>query len=112
MKGDKVYLTDFGISLNWESLSGSTTTDDSGKTWLYCAPKVAYHQKRNSSSDIWSLGCVFLEITTVLAGLKIGDLQSYFREENGNYRFCTNIDMIPGWVERLKSNSAWKIQHP
>jgi serine/threonine protein kinase len=106
VKGDKVYLTDFGISLDWESLSGSTTTDDSGKTWLYCAPEVAYYQRRNSSSDIWSLGCVFLEMTTVLAGLKIGDLQSYFREKNGNYRFYTNIDMIPGWVEKLRSSST------
>jgi len=112
VKGDKVYLTDFGISLDWESLSRSTTTDDSGKTLLYCAPEVAYFEKRNSSSDIWSLGCVFLEITTILARLKIGDLQSYFREKNGNYRFYTNIDMIPGWVERLNSNSALEDSTP
>jgi serine/threonine protein kinase len=112
VKGDKVYLTDFGISLDWESLSGSTTTDDSGKTWLYCAPEVAYYQKRNSSSDIWSLGCVFLEMITILVGLKIEYLQSYFREKNGNYRFYTNIDMIPGWVERLKSSSALEDATP
>jgi hypothetical protein len=46
-------------------------------------------------------------MTTVLAGLKIGDLKSYFREKKkGNYRFYTNIDMIPGWVERLRSSST------
>lgn len=32
VRGDRVFLTDFGIALDWEELSRSTTTADSGKT--------------------------------------------------------------------------------
>jgi serine/threonine protein kinase len=52
VKAERVYLADFGISLDWESLSRSTTTEDSAKTLLYCAPEVAQFKPRNSSSDI------------------------------------------------------------
>jgi serine/threonine protein kinase len=101
VKGETVYLADFGISLDWESLSGSTTTEDSAKTWLYCAPEVAGYKPRNTSSDVWSLGCVFLEMTTVLAGLEIKDMQQLFRSTNGDYRFYTNIEIIPTWSTLL-----------
>ncbi|KAF2035712.1 kinase-like protein, partial [Setomelanomma holmii] len=74
VKGSEVYLADFGISLDWENLTRSTTTADSAKTWTYCAPEVANQQKRNSSSDIWSLGCVFLEMLTTLKDLPVQDL--------------------------------------
>jgi serine/threonine protein kinase len=34
----------------------------------YCALEVANHEPRNTSSDIWSLGVVFPEMTAVLKG--------------------------------------------
>ena len=77
VRGSEVYLSDFGISLDWEQLSRSTTTDDSAKSWIYCAPEVAEYQKRNSSSDMWSLGCVFLEMSTVLAGQTVDKMRRY-----------------------------------
>jgi serine/threonine protein kinase len=97
VKGVTVYLTDFGISLDWEGLSRSTTTEDSAKTVLYCAPEVAGYKPRNTASDVWSLGCVFLEIATVLAGLEVEEMQQFFRTTNGDYRFYTNIGIIPNW---------------
>ncbi|PMD22734.1 kinase-like protein, partial [Hyaloscypha hepaticicola] len=66
VKGNNVLLTDFGISLDWEHMSRSTTSTDFGHSPVYCAPEVANFEPRNSSSDIWSLGCVFLEMTTTL----------------------------------------------
>src|SRR5438045_1116618 len=64
VKGDRVLLSDFGISLDWEDLSRSTTTADSGKTWIYAAPEDAQYQNRNSSTDIWSLAWLSFEIAT------------------------------------------------
>ena len=32
-------------------------------TNAYAAPEVIAERPRNSSTDIWSLGCVFLEMT-------------------------------------------------
>ncbi|KAH9209800.1 kinase-like domain-containing protein, partial [Leptodontidium sp. 2 PMI_412] len=79
VKGAHVYLTDFGVSLDWENLSRSTTTEDSAKTPLYCAPEVARWEKRNTSADIWSLGCVFLEMLTLLKNRTVEEQRQYFR---------------------------------
>lgn len=69
VKGHHVYLADFGISLDWTDFGNSTTTGPAtAVTHQYCAPEVADYFPRNSSSDIWSLGCVFLEIWTVIKG--------------------------------------------
>ena len=101
VKNDWVYLTDFGIALDWELLGRSTTTEDVGKTWIYCAPEVAQSEKRNMSSDVWSLGCVFLEMTTVLKGRSITEMQEYFKKLSGNYRFYQCKDAIAEWAKGL-----------
>ena len=104
VKNDCVYLADFGIALDWESLGRSTTTEDAGKTWIYCAPEVAQYEKRNLSSDVWSLGCVFLEMTTVLKGRSVIGMQEHFRRLHGSYRFYKCKDGIAGWANGLRAS--------
>jgi serine/threonine protein kinase len=101
VRGPEVYLTGFGISLDWEILTRSTTTVDSAKSWTYCAPEVASYQKRNSSSDVWSLGCVFLEIWTVLKGATAQDLRKLMLEHSERSRYYENLDVVVDWAARL-----------
>ncbi|MCJ1248962.1 hypothetical protein MMC30_006183 [Trapelia coarctata] len=106
VKGQNVYLTDFGISLDWEALTRSTTTDDSAKSWVYCSPEVANYEKRNSSSDIWSLGCVFLEMSTVLKGHNISAMRTSFRKHTESYKFFQNIPAIREWSLTLRESGS------
>jgi len=106
VKGDKVYLTDFGISLDWENLTRSTTTKDTAKSLIYCAPEVASSEKRNSSSDIWSLGCVFLEMLTVLNGFLVQDMRLFFKSKSESQRFYENIPQVPEWISNLLTTST------
>ena len=62
LKGNEIYLTDFGMSFDWTELSHSTTEGKMAGTPRYASPEVASQQPCGSSSDIWSLGCVFLEV--------------------------------------------------
>jgi serine/threonine protein kinase len=63
VKGSKVFITDLGIARDWTGKVRSTTTGFAGAfSHDYAAPEVANHQPRNSKSDIWSLGCVFLDM--------------------------------------------------
>lgn len=101
VKGDRVFLTDFGIALDWENLSRSTTTADSGKTPIYAAPEVARYEKRNTAADVWSLGCVFFEMATVLKGQTVDAMRAFFAERSGNNRFYANIKEFGAWVDRL-----------
>jgi len=101
VKGPNVYLTDFGISLNWENLTRSTTTKDTAKSLVYCAPEVARYEPRNSSSDIWSLGCVFLEMFTVIRGRTVDGMRQFFKVKRCSYRFYENISPAHEWIPEL-----------
>ena len=65
-KGSVIY-TDFGYSLDYSGVGQSTTTGrPNALTQKYCAPEVSDWGDRNRKSDVFSLGCVFLEILFVL----------------------------------------------
>ncbi|KAH7349043.1 hypothetical protein BKA66DRAFT_295311 [Pyrenochaeta sp. MPI-SDFR-AT-0127] len=97
-----VFLTDFGISLDWSEIGQSTTTGPTPRTARYCAPEVSDYAPRNSSSDMWSLGCIFLEIWTVLKGETITNLHA-FLETNDTKSSCyhLNCEATSHWMKRL-----------
>lgn len=102
VKAHRALLTDFGISRSWEGLTRGTTTADMGRTWIYAAPEVARGGPKNQSADVWSLGCVFLEMCTVLKGLSVAEMRKYFSDRNESISFHDNIDSIPGWMGKLR----------
>jgi serine/threonine protein kinase len=60
---NNVLITDFGTARDWSEQSRSTTTGRSGAyTPGYAAPEVVDEEPRSSSADIWSLGCVYLDM--------------------------------------------------
>ena len=62
VKNGSVLLTDFGTSRNWAGDSGTTVGTSGPYTPAYAAPEVVEWESRNEAADIWSLGCVFLEM--------------------------------------------------
>jgi serine/threonine protein kinase len=62
----KVYITDFGIARSYTSLDVSETEGPTMFTRRYAAPEVVDGQKRGLPADIFSLGCVFLEMAAAL----------------------------------------------
>lgn len=102
-----VFLTDFGISLDWSEIGQSTTTGPTPRTARYCAPEVSDCAPRNSSSDMWSLGCIFLEIWTVLKGETISNLHAFLEATNTksscNHLNCAAADQ---WMKNLELMST------
>lgn len=70
LSNGRVLLCDFGISHKWtDSENGTTEGEYSSFTHRYAAPEVLrIDAKRNLKTDIWSLGCVFLEVLSVMKG--------------------------------------------
>jgi hypothetical protein len=63
VKHKQVYITDFGLALDWTELTSETTTGAPAMyTHAYAAPEVAVGAERNTKSDVWSLGCVYLDM--------------------------------------------------
>ncbi|KAF2131845.1 kinase-like protein, partial [Dothidotthia symphoricarpi CBS 119687] len=71
----RVLLCDFGISLEWtEGDNGTTEGCYPSFTRRYAAPEVLRSDaSRNSKTDVWSLGCVFLEIASAIKGISFDD---------------------------------------
>ncbi|KAF2466883.1 uncharacterized protein BDR25DRAFT_235764, partial [Lindgomyces ingoldianus] len=69
----------------------------------YAAPEVSKYALRNSSSDIWSLGCVFLEMWTSLFSVPVASLHDHL-EKNGTQSACYHLNMsvMDSWFISLQ----------
>ena len=63
IKDGKVLITDFGTAHDWSELTRSTTEGKPDAfTRAYAAPEVINEERRSSSADVWSLGCVYMDL--------------------------------------------------
>jgi serine/threonine protein kinase len=112
IKHDQVYLTDFGTSLDWSGHDNSTTATAPPTTPRYCAPEVMSYVERNTSSDIWSLGCVFLEMWTVLRRHTLDDLRTYMSAHGTQVKeYHSNPDGFTGWIQVLERVAGPSCDH-
>ncbi|KAJ9645678.1 hypothetical protein H2199_002717 [Coniosporium tulheliwenetii] len=83
-KAGKVLLCDFGVSRDY--LASDESTHFTNITPRYSAPEVVApeaegRRERKNPSDIFSLGCVFLEILTVIRGSTLDAMNKHLKEE-------------------------------
>ena len=89
----KVLLSDFGLAGFYERPSLASTGDAGAMTFRYCAPEVLpdgrrIDSRRTDRTDIFSLGCIFVEIVATLMGSHCA-VQPWAKIENDPKR--TNI---------------------
>jgi serine/threonine protein kinase len=60
--GSRVYIADFGIARAYKTAEESNTDTPVSFTREYAAPEVVSQEYRDMSANIFSLGCVFMEI--------------------------------------------------
>ncbi|KAL2162045.1 hypothetical protein VTH06DRAFT_7830 [Thermothelomyces fergusii] len=79
-------LTDFGLSKHFET--GQDSVGPTPKTLKYADPEAMHEERRDERSDIFSLGCVFLEMATVLLGQppRFAEDQLSATDRNGDRR--------------------------
>jgi len=97
----KMYLCDFGLSQAFNPNDQSQTETYPGKTPTYASPEVASGESHGRSSDIFSMGCVLTEMTTVYSGLTVHSLRFYLH----NQPYYTTLGEAPSvttWVGALE----------
>jgi tetratricopeptide (TPR) repeat protein len=106
--GGNVLFTDFGLAFDFTDEEGSTTVSMvNGMTPKYCAPEVANLEPRNTSSDIWSLGVVFLEMAVVLKGRTVEYMYSFLKEHGSGQAYVrTNSTGTLALVTELKETGS------
>ena len=101
VKDGTVLLTDFGLARDCND-TRSTSEGPTALSQRYCSPEVADKAPRSYSSDMWSLGCVFLEMLTVIRGVALTELLEFFRERGtGTAPYWSNEEAISGWIQYL-----------
>lgn len=95
----RVYLADFGLSQSFASQDHSQTDGPTSRTPRYCAPEVYQHERHGRAADIFSLGCVFAEIFTVLEGRHPNEFAEYRRGEGHDESFHANLESVNDWLD-------------
>ena len=107
LKDGHLILTDFGTAFDWSKTGQSMTRSNAGdpRTGRYQSPEVATASEFHRSSDIWSLGVVFLEMVTILRGKSIAELDNFL--QNNGHRHTEihlNLDAAMNWFEQLQAH--------
>ncbi|OBT95560.1 hypothetical protein VE01_05901 [Pseudogymnoascus verrucosus] len=101
-----IYIADFGTALDWSGTEFSNSVTKGNITSVtprYQSPEVNSGAPRRSSNDIWSLGVVFLEMTTVLRGKTLKNLEDHFhRNGTANPFVFHNLDAAISWFRVLQ----------
>ena len=106
----QVFIADFGAALDWYKKGNSTTRDQSiHVTEFYRAPECSQGKPRNSKTDMWSLGVVFLEMTTVLRGRKLEAFFSHFTQfQKKEPSPHANIEALTSCTSTLSDCAAYR----
>lgn len=106
IKSGSVLIADFGISKDLidEATTATKNLAPQG-TPIYWAPEVNSGGRRGRSVDIFSLGCIFLEIATVLAAPP-GSLKRFydFREVNETRAYSRCPMKLVQWIWHLRGH--------
>jgi len=98
--GDNILYTDFDLAHAFQSLD-DVTTGPTGQTVSYSAPEVASSGERTPATDVFSLGCVYVEMLTVIAGRCVLDIFNKRPGEKGyHFRGLNNARAVT-WLEGL-----------
>jgi serine/threonine protein kinase len=112
--GSTVVITDFGLAKDRRNdPTTRSTSPRRGRSPIYCAPEVADFEPERKSrpSDIFSLGCVLLEMFTVWADSKSRSKFTTFRTNGttGSGAYSDNPDKIVQWIFSFVAEHALKI---
>ncbi|KAH5004278.1 hypothetical protein HBI74_229090 [Parastagonospora nodorum] len=92
VNGCNVLFTDFGISRDGDNTRATTSDNPRVFTLRYSAPEAA---ERSFQSNWWSVGCVFLEIFTIVRGEPLSKLCSFFQNNGTKMKaYCQNQKAI------------------
>jgi hypothetical protein len=113
---NKVYIADFGIARSYKSAADSETDSPVSFTRTYAAPEVVLQDRRGFSADIFSLGCVFMEMMATLRSLSTGTyderqkLLALRQNNSGTSAYHANIGVVTKWYEDsiMTNFSSWK----
>lgn len=91
-----LFVSDFGTSTDFSARTESASQGGDRGTPKYFAPEVAVYESNGRAADIFSLGCIFLEIIGLCVGYSLEELRLLLRPEKDG-SFQANLARIFDW---------------
>ncbi|OCL11775.1 kinase-like protein [Glonium stellatum] len=101
---NNLWVTDFGTSTDFSLLSTSATENGERGTPKYFAPEVAAFKPNGRSADVFSLGCIFLEILTMGKFAHMAPMKALHPTVDGSFQ--NNLGQRDQWLQILQSGSS------
>jgi serine/threonine protein kinase len=98
-------LTDFGISKHYIKGEVSKSDGYTYKTVKYACPQSKDEELRDYRSDVYSLGCVFLEMVTVILGKKLSELEIFRGAKDDKPAYCNTLPKVYEWLKKLETDT-------
>ncbi|KAH7323602.1 kinase-like domain-containing protein [Rhexocercosporidium sp. MPI-PUGE-AT-0058] len=94
---------DFGISKDFSGhdMSSVSFGPRVRGSKMYLSPECSRKMERSRPSDIFSLGCVFSEIWTVIKGLTLKEFYEQRSRGSSVADFCKTLDRVLAWIYHL-----------
>lgn len=108
LSADGLWLTDFGSATDFSLLSTSATENGERGTPKYFAPEVAEYAPSGRSADIFSLGCILLELCTLIKCSTLKPLRD--RRPALDKSFQANLHLVNDWFSGFRNVSP-QLQH-
>ncbi|KAI9718609.1 MAG: hypothetical protein M1812_004060 [Candelaria pacifica] len=102
--GDRILFGAFGIG---EASEVSYSPHD--ESVMYAAPEVITRDKFFRASDVFALGCVFLEMMTVIKRHTVEAFRS-FRSCANSASFQGNLDKVMAWIQLLEARAGFGLR--
>ncbi|KAH7074150.1 kinase-like domain-containing protein [Paraphoma chrysanthemicola] len=106
----KVYVADFGIARSYKSAAESFTDNPTSYTRTYAAPEVVMQDIRGYPADVFSLGCVFMEMLASMVSSPKSDQRDNLATIRG-IDYQSNTEAVLAWyhyyVERRWSDEEY-----
>ncbi|KAI9747486.1 MAG: hypothetical protein M4579_007454, partial [Chaenotheca gracillima] len=97
---ENMYVTDFGMSKDFSDASTSASNGIERGTIKYSAPEVIRYESHGRAADIFSLGCIYLEMVIVWGRVPYSELDEARTRARDN-SFQANVDAIPMFRHRV-----------
>ena len=113
-KSQSVILTDFGISRRFPKDESHITNNEWKFTRKYASPEIMKDRKmpRDDSSDVFSLGCVFLEMATLLLEKTLSGLSDHcsttVNETAKDDAYYYNLEKVHAWIDHLRASRGFR----
>jgi serine/threonine protein kinase len=74
--------------------------------YIYAAPETISRREASYPADVFSLGCVLLEMATAAKGIDLETLESYRSSASHDASYHMNLERVDSWTQQLKTSKA------